>query len=58
MKMTADEIAKAKRAARRLWCAGDANGKHDMHRAVIDGMGLGCRCKKCGFESQPKKTES
>lgn len=58
MRMTADEIAKAKRAARRLWCTGDANGKHELRRAVIDGKGLGHRCHKCGFESQPKKTES
>jgi hypothetical protein len=55
--MTADEIAKAKHAARRLWCSGDANGKHDMRRAVIDGKWLGHRCHKCGFESKPKKTE-
>jgi hypothetical protein len=54
MKMTPEEIEKAKRASRRLWCQGDPNGKHDMRPAVIEGERLGHRCLMCGYETQPQ----
>lgn len=55
MRLTPEELEKAKRAAKRHHCPGDGKGKHTLQKAVIGGTTMGHRCIKCGFEIQPKQ---
>jgi hypothetical protein len=52
MRLTAEELQKAKRASQRLFCQGDKDMKHTFQPAVIEGKTLGVRCIKCGYQTE------
>jgi hypothetical protein len=57
MKLTEQEQAAAKRAAKRLWCHGDPDGKHLLKPYVFPDMSMGYKCAKCDFQSKAKEVK-